>query len=152
MTRLIIALAMLVALAAPLPASAKPVTAQALIDGPWQFGLYGRARDMPIGFAFKSGITATVVTFRADGTLRLDIPCRSEEFLQSLGGEFHIDGTWTLQPSGALELVMDFRGETRKEKYSASLENDELIVLAGGGGTKRMGRFKADLNAACLNQ
>lgn len=145
-------LALLCALAASLPASAKPVTARTLIDGPWQFGLYGRARDMPVGRAFKSGITATVVTFRPDGTLRMDIPCRDEEFLRSNGGEFHLDGTWTLQPSGALELVMSFRGETRTEKYTASLENDDLVVLAGNGGTKRLGRFKADLSAACRDQ
>lgn len=152
MKRPLLSLVLLVTLTAPLPSSAKPITAQTLIDGPWQFGLYGRARDMPVGRAFKSGITATVVTFRADGTLRMDIPCRDDEFLRSNGGEFHLDGTWTLQPSGALELVMDFRGETRKEKYTASLENDDLVVLAGNGGTKRMGRFKADLNAACVDQ
>ncbi len=145
-----VALACALACVMPAPASAaRPVTAQTLIDGPWQFGLYGRARDLPVGLAFKDGITAMVATFRPDGTLRMDIPCREEEFLRSVGGSFQIDGTWTLQPSGELDLVMDFRGETRREKYKVSLENDDLVVLAGATARKYMGRFKGEIGAAC---
>ncbi len=151
MTRLLAAFAAAVlSLAAPCAQAAKPLTAQTLIDGPWQFGLYGRARDIPVGLAFKSGITASVITFRPDGTLRMQMPCRNEEALRLAGGEFRIEGTWTLQASGDLEFVVDFRGEKRTEKYVASLENDDLIVLAGGGGKKRLGRFKADLDAPCV--
>ena len=131
------------------PAFAAPPTAQDLRSGPWQFDLHGTARSLPIGLAFKRGITATVVTFKEDGTLRMDIPCRNEEFLRSIGGEFRIDGTWELVPPSELRMTTRFRGEQRTESYSASLENEELL-LSGTAGSKRLGRFMADLTAACL--
>jgi hypothetical protein len=127
---------------------AAPLTSVDLTAGPWQFGLDAATRSLPVGAAFKQGMTGTVVTFRSDGTLRMDLPCRDEEFLRSTGGSFHIEGTWSLAPQGALSLTLSFGAEKRVENYVATMEGSE-VVLRAGGATKRLGRFQNDLSAAC---
>ena len=135
-------------LAASPIANAEQSLREVLTGSRWQYGLYGSAKSLPIGLAFQRGITATVLTLNADGSMRMDIPCRNEEFLRRVGGEFHIDGTWQLSEANELTLKPTFRGETKTEKVVVVLEED-VLVFESSAGTKRLGRFNADVSKPC---
>lgn len=129
-------------------AQAGPPLVKVLTGSRWQYGLHGAARKMPIGLAFKRGITATVLTLKLDGSLRMDIPCKNEEFLRQFGGEFHIDGTWELKRQNTLTLKSVFRGESMTEVVSVVVEGEEL-VFDSPGVQKRLGRFTGDIAQPC---
>jgi hypothetical protein len=119
-----------------------------LVNGPWQVGLYGNARNIPAGLAFKRGITAAVFTFEPDGKMRVNVPCRNEEFLRSVGGEFQIDGTWTLDAS-ELKYTIFIRGYSKTETYLVSFNGNDLEFLESEGKRLRLGRFFGDLGETC---
>jgi len=129
---------------------AQTVSKEQLTVGPWQYGLYGNARGLPIGLAFKQGITATVLTLKTDGSLRMDIPCKNEEFLRTVGGEFHIDGTWELRSANNIVMTITFLGQSRKESAEASIHENELHLTYPHGEIRRLGRFYADVNDQCV--
>lgn len=143
--RLSILFAGLVAL--PL-ANAQQSLRELLMGSRWQYGLYGNVKRLPIGLAFQRGITATVLTFNPDGSMRLDIPCKNEEFLRKVGGEFHIGGSWQLSEPNELTLKPTFRGETKTEKVLVVVDED-VLVFESPTGTKRLGKFNADVSKPC---
>jgi hypothetical protein len=78
----------------------------------------------------------------------MDIPCRDEEFLRKVGGEFHLGGTWELKEQDTLVLTLVFRGESRTETTSVAADGDEL-VFSSAGSQKRLGRFSSDVASPC---
>lgn len=119
-----------------------------LVNGPWQIGLYGNARNIPSGLAFKRGITAAVFTFTPDGKLRVNVPCRNDDFLRTVGGEFQIEGEWTLDEK-QLSYTIQLRGYPKTEMYALSLNGNDLEFTDAGGKTLRLGRFFGDLREVC---
>jgi hypothetical protein len=140
-------IAALVTLAA-VAARADAVTKDQLTAGSWQYGLVGDARSLPIGLAFQKGITATVLTLYPNQTLRMNIPCRNEEFIRQFG-DFQIEGIWELKGANELILTITFRGQSRVESSRVEINGDELLLTSSGGEVRKLGRFNADLNAAC---
>lgn len=100
-------------------AMAATPTEQQLVMGPWQYGLYGAARGLPVGLAFQKGITATVVTFYPDHSLRVEIPCLNEGFIRE-HGEVVFRGTWSLR-NDELSMTWMFRGASHSETSSAQM-------------------------------
>ena len=119
-----------------------------LVNGPWQIGLYGNARHIPAGLAFKRGITAAVFTFDAGGKMRVNVPCRNEEFLRSVGGEFQIDGAWALD-GRQLKYTISVRDYSKTETYLVSFNGNDLEFHDVGGERLRLGRFFGDLSETC---
>jgi hypothetical protein len=123
------------------------------IVGSWQVGLVGAARNMPVGLAFRSGVTSAVFTFLPDKTMRMEVPCREEAFIRE-NGEILLTGTWELKKDGTLVQRLEakdgkFKGEKLVETVSASLELDALVLTQQDGQKTQLGRFAADVKAAC---
>ncbi len=137
--------AILAACATPTPSK----TEVALTQGSWQYGLYGEARVLPVGLAFKRGITATVLTLKPDGTLRMEIPCRNEEFIAK-HGEVLFTGTWKLQQENLLVLNLSFRGESRVETSTVTFQGEVLTLTSRTGEDKHLGRFYGNVSAPCV--
>jgi len=133
---------------APYQVLAQSNLTDAQLIGAWQYGLVGNARGIPSGLAFQKGITATVVTFNIDYTLRVEIPCRNEEFIRQ-HGEVVFDGTWSLV-DGTLQMDWTFRGQRIPAKPAiAKIESGDL-VLTEAAGSKRLGRFQGDTQTPCV--
>ena len=116
--------------------------------GAWQYGLVGEARRIPVGLAFQKGLTATVVTFSPDHTLRVEIPCRNEQFIRQ-NGEVVFDGTWSLA-GGTLLMEWTFRGQRIPTKpATVGFEGGDLI-LTEAAGSKHLSRFQGDTQASCV--
>ena len=148
-TQLALALALAATFMPAISQTADGATArERLVNGPWQIGLYGNARHLPSGLAFKRGITAAVFTFTPDGKLRVNVPCRNDDFLRIVGGEFQIEGDWTLDEK-QLSYTIYLRGYSKMETYVVSLNGNDLEFTEAGGKKLRLGRFFGDLREAC---
>lgn len=127
---------------------ANPVTEQELTRGPWQFGLVGNARSMPIGLAFNSGVTAAVVRFLPDGKARVEIPCRNDEFIKKIGENMVYIGAWKLI-NDELSFTVSFRGHAQTETGRVEIQGEEMRLFQKNGVIRSLGRFHADVNEPC---
>lgn len=127
---------------------ASQVTEEELTKGPWQFGLVGDARSMPIGLAFKTGVTAAVVTLLPDGKARIQVPCRNDEFIEKIGENLVYTGSWNLT-NDRLSLSVSFRGHVQTEAGRVEIHGEEMSLFQRNGVVRRLGRFLSDVNAPC---
>ena len=128
-------------------AQAAPIDESDIV-GSWQIGLVGDARNLPIGLAFRTGITAAVLTFNSDKTLRIEMPCRDESFIRE-HGELLLTGTWDLKDGSELVQVLEYRGDKKTETSSVSFESGTLVQVVGNSKKIKLGRFAGDVNAIC---
>jgi hypothetical protein len=132
-------------------ATAGGVNEAELTKTKWQYGLVGEARKVPIGQAFQTGITAAVLTFSADKSARIELPCRNEEVIKQVG-EVVFVGTWELKDNDQLSFTVSFRGQSQKETVRVEMQGEEMRFVLDNGRVRELGRFHADTNAPCLFQ
>ncbi len=80
--------------------------------------------------------------------MRANVPCRNEEFLRSVGGDFQIEGTWTLDED-QLQNTITLGGYSKTEKYLVSFNGSDLELRDVGGKLVRLGRFFGNLQETC---
>ncbi len=104
---------------------------------------------MPVGLAFKTGVTAAVLRLLPDHSARVEIPCRNEEFIKQIGGDLIYTGTWELRGGDILAFNVSFRGHPQSESGRIEIQGEEMRMYQANGVFRRLGRFYTNLQDAC---
>jgi hypothetical protein len=116
--------------------------------GSWQLGLNDNTKDIPVGLAYQRGMTATVLTFNKDMTLRQEAPCKNAKLIKQVG-EIVLTGSWAFSDDGLLKTVLEFQQVKMPESRKISINKDQMILTSSEGKQQKFGRFTADVNLAC---
>lgn len=125
------------------------VTERELVRGPWQLGLVGKARAMPVGLAFQTGVTAAVLRLLPDRTARVETPCRNEDFIKKIGENLVYKGTWELGKDDVLVYTVSFRGHSQTESGRVEIRGEEMRLYQSNGVVRQLGRFYGNVDEAC---
>jgi hypothetical protein len=128
--------------------AATPSKLESELIGSWQLGLNDNTKNIPVGAAYQKGITAAVLTFNKDLTLRQEAPCKDAKLIKQVG-EIIFTGTWALSDDGLLKTVLEFQQVKMPESRKISINKDQMILTSPEGKQQKFGRFTADVNLAC---
>jgi hypothetical protein len=128
--------------------AATPSMLESELIGSWQLGLNDNTKNTPVGIAYQKGMTAAVLTFNKDLTLRQEAPCKDAKLIKQVG-EIVFTGTWALSDDGLLKTVLEFQQVKMPESRKISINKDQMILTSSEGKQQKFGRFTADVNLAC---
>ena len=128
--------------------AATPSQLESELIGSWQLGLNDVTKNIPVGLAYQKGMTAAVLTFNKDMTLRQDAPCKDAKLIKQIG-ELVFTGTWSLADDDLLKTILEFRQTKMPESRTVSINRDRMILTTSDGKQQKFGRFNADINLPC---